>query len=224
MDYQDFERLAAGVESLVVATAVVVGGAWTAWTFRTLKSAQLAKLDYEMKALKRPIIDIDISVDPALVRVGRRPSRRQASESERLASDSPEEPEPPRQILRVLVKVKNSGNETAIFDTSEDTLFVREVRTDLLFFSEDFTIIRYRLRMHENNPAKVMVLPGNTQQLQYVIEAPNPGLYRIHFEVPAELGEAASAHTADAIVGGKHAQGRPVWGVTVYHVVNAFSP
>jgi len=106
VDYEKFTKIASGIQALVVATAVIIGGVWTLYTFGSLQQVEKAKTELEKmhrSLLERGILAITVQ-----------PSQIKRSETSK------------RYIL-VNVVIQNSGNRTEVIDWSKSGLRVTKV-------------------------------------------------------------------------------------------------
>ena len=95
----------------VISLAVLVGGAWTAYSFHATKAAEKALVELELAKAKKPVLDIQV-------------------ESEFFLGADPSSSPVKRQshpFIKTFVTIKNSGNTSTDIDVSGDTLVVSEV-------------------------------------------------------------------------------------------------
>jgi hypothetical protein len=167
-DVDWWAKLASAVQSIAVALAVFVGGAWTLYSFNAAKTAEKALVDLELAKARKPVLDIQIESE---FFVGADPS-----------SSSPK-PELHR-FIKTFVALRNAGNTSAEIDLSDDTLFVSEVNV------VDGKVIHdegWNWSRHLNSALGIrkLTLPaGNSAKLAYLSRIRRPGLYFVEFRVP----------------------------------------
>jgi hypothetical protein len=96
--YESFKNLAAGVQSWVLTIAVLVGGGWTLWTFRTLQVEERAKKELFAQAQ----INVDVTAKEELVPSG-------------------------SSVITATVKVTNTGGRNVLLDYGSKPLSIRRI-------------------------------------------------------------------------------------------------
>lgn len=67
-NYESFKDLASGIQSLIVSFAVLAGGGWTLYTFRSLASAQKARAELsEIERQQQPALGMAIDAQVSTV-------------------------------------------------------------------------------------------------------------------------------------------------------------
>lgn len=175
-DHDRFSKLCAGIQSIIVSIALVIGGGWTLYSFAASKTsekaaldidtakktAEKAALDIEIAKAKRPILDVSID---AKALTATDPSDKNAKE---------------HSFIRVTVSLKNSGNTQIDIPLQKSRLSVAEVNiVDAgLVADETFTTTEH-LAISPFSQASLVA--GNTIQLSYLVNIKKPGLYFVEF-------------------------------------------
>ena len=110
-DHEKWRNILAGLQSLAVATAVIVGGAWSLYTFDVLGARDRAAAE-----LERIQQDID---QQATVQVD--------IDAEQVALPAAGVSDDPGRYIVARVSVKNTGNRDTVFDFSKRPLGVARV-------------------------------------------------------------------------------------------------
>lgn len=154
-DHERFSKIAAGVQSIIISLAVAIGGLWTFYTFRSLRSVEKAKAELEEATFKRAILDIEVN---STLLNGKR--ARQKSKSGNLIPF----------LVDIVVTISNRGNTHDVLDMSEDSLFVKQ----MLSGSRGTVVAReagsFRLLSAERNGGRIIIRPGNKIQLHYLLD------------------------------------------------------
>lgn len=181
-DHERFRNLAAGVQSSVLAVAVIIGGVWTFYTFDSLRAKSRAEA--ELVGLEQRIREQGV-VSASL----------QAT-AFKIHGDS-------SRYISATATVRNNGNRnmTLYFDqwvfafskvdafSSERPTFVPIGRSPAFYFNMEKNEL-------ESIPY-VVLLSGEEYELHSVIKAPSRGLYFVEFE--AELGKKEGS-VSEAVV------------------------
>ena len=198
-DAERFAKLASGVQSIVIATAFIVGGAWTFYTFNSQlqvqnAQAQLAKLERELEEEPRVELDLDIS-----------------------AIDSPaiDNPAKERRFFVGTLSAKNVGTDATILKLHERPIELFKVSVDRAG-KEAWTSIRHtEFRWDDERILNGLVLQvGAVNKVSFIITVDSPGLYVtvISAERTAAESTAARADTTDN-------KGQIYWSTQRYFVV-----
>lgn len=189
-DPERFKIVSEGFKNIVLAAAVVIGGTWTAYTFWSLRSAELAQLEYDQKRERRPALEVSLAAELMDAEVD-------DYEDKRIG--------PKRQLfIQVLVTVKNTGNYPALVDLSKESLVVSRLNsgtTDspLLTGSRSFNVLGAQGKIDA-----FFLSPGNQTTFPYLVDVKYSGLHVVEFKIPQdprvlevlqsrESGSAASA-------------------------------
>ncbi|EFD8964525.1 hypothetical protein AB4036_003242 [Escherichia coli] len=162
-----------GIHYIVISLAIIIGGAWSLYTFDALQMAknaeiQLKKANEDLKQIKEQIKGTDsssiaINVIPLKTQLG----------------------------MIINVTIKNNGKRPLSFDTSKGALTVYKVSAngDKVEQSQSFTPNLYTsLRDKKHYPeskskslSKTHVLIGAEKTLSYIVGLNKPGVYYITF-------------------------------------------
>ena len=171
-DANRFESLTGGIKNIVLAAAVLFGGLWTAYTFWSLKSLEIAQLDYQSKSERRPSLEVSLATETIEAEV-----------------DNYSDPKlrPKRQVfIQVTSTVKNNGNYPALVDVSSDSLVVSRLNSgssggEIQTGSRPFNVLGAK------GPLKAFFLsPGNKTDFQYMVDVQYSGLHIIEFRMPQD--------------------------------------
>lgn len=171
-DASRFESLTGGAKNIILAAAVLFGGLWTGYTFWSLKTLELAHLEYQSKSERRPSLEVSLATD--------------IIEAE-IDNYSDTKLKPKRQVfIQVTSTVKNNGNYPALVDVSRDSLVVSRLNSGssggaIQTGSRSFNVLGAR------EPLKAFFLsPGNKTDFQYMVDVQYSGLHIIEFRVPQD--------------------------------------
>ncbi len=164
-----FNNLASGFQSIVLATAVLVGGLWTLVTFNLLSlreqaKSQLEKLNNELKAPAA----LDIQINGSSVAI----------------------PGQSGWYLLSTVLVKNVSNKTATLDfTQQEPFLVFPVSfgADGQPSFEIEKVKKFRViggGNPDSSPPEYTVRAGTTETFVFATAIDKPGLYLLSFSVP----------------------------------------
>ena len=67
LNEESFAKISAGIQSIVTALGIVVGGGWVLYTFGELGAVQKSRAEIaalEHQAIQEPVLLVDIKVDP----------------------------------------------------------------------------------------------------------------------------------------------------------------
>jgi hypothetical protein len=204
-DAERFANLASGVQSLVIAIAVIVGGGWSFYTFSSQLQvqnarAQLTKLERDLEAEPRVELDLDISA------------------IERPSVDGPpiDGPSKKRQYFVATLSAKNVGTANTVLRLNEYPVELFKVSLDRAG-TESWTLIRRTgVRMdHDRTLSALALQVGAANKTSFIIAVDSPGLYLA--QVSAER-TAAEAATARAVAGVPDNTGQIYWASGRYFV------
>jgi hypothetical protein len=185
-DHERFSKIASGVQSIIVAAAVLVGGGWALFVFEAElrvdnAQAQLVKLKRELET--RPVLDISIDakqVDPDALR---------------------------HRILMVTVVVSNKGTRDVDIDVSRAPLRATRIilpetgdpvygdSVSSAFYATSETDAQKMEKLHT-----LLARVGDTDRIQGLLNVGTPGLYLIEFvagmaELPTTTPESKQEST-----------------------------
>jgi hypothetical protein len=160
-DYDKWCKIASGVQAAVIALAVLIGGAWTLYTFSSLRQVDRARLQLatEQRALReRGILEIAISTS-------------------QLAH-----PEGAHRYILATVSVKNTGNRTEVVDWGTSGLWVTRVAAADDGQAVHGQPVRYQYLVPGEEAIKSSFLPGQTRQLPFLVALSAGGVYHLLFK------------------------------------------
>jgi hypothetical protein len=170
-DHERFANIAGGVQNVVVAVGVIVGGVWAILSFGLLGQLQRSRL--ELESLNRQLneqaaIELDLEIVPLVV------------------------PKDAKRYLRVFVTAENKGNRRARLQLDKKPpLFVmsaavQEDRTVSFGPALDFFPPPRRRDANAAFMGSKVVRAGTKEDLEFLVTVPNQGLYWVVFNVPVE--------------------------------------
>jgi len=171
-DPERFKNVSEGIKNIVLAAAVLIGGTWTAFTFWSLRSAELAQLEYDQKRERRPALEVSLASELMGAEVDDYEDKRVG---------------PKRELfIQVLVTVKNTGNYPALVDLSKESLVVSRLNsgtTDspLLTGSRPFNVLGAQGKIDA-----FFLSPGNQTTFPYLVDVKYPGLHVVEFKIPQD--------------------------------------
>ena len=76
VNHEKFKNILTGVQSLIIAIGIIVGGLWTARTFEVRKEAEIARVNYERaeKELREKRV-VNITINPSQAKIPNQKSR-----------------------------------------------------------------------------------------------------------------------------------------------------
>ena len=197
-DPERFSKIASGIQSIVVAGALLVGGGWTLYTFNSqlqVENArgQLQKLSQELS--REPKLEINVSVSQ--VAVG-------AKKRRHLFGD---------------IAVSNVGNTTTALVLDDRPIELFKVGFDSS--GETNWQLIHKINSRTGPAATLGVLishAGAKNVITFATFVDQPGLYVIRFEVERSKEEQERARTAGAFE--KYGDSPAKWGREHYFIVN----
>jgi hypothetical protein len=169
-DPERFEKIAAGIQSYLISAAILVGGAWTLYTFSSQLQvqnarAQLTKLQRELEAEPR----LEISLD-----------------ARQLDSQSKDA----RYVVGTLT-VKNVGNGDTSLALDGKPIKIFKVVVDST--GEGWTLVReLGFRSSERATLSGLMCHANsTSGWSFITDVREPGLYVVKFSATRKPDEAA---------------------------------
>ncbi|RDK82941.1 UNVERIFIED_ORG: hypothetical protein DFO82_2243 [Idiomarina abyssalis] len=160
MNLSQIETIANIVESVFIAFAAVLAGAWALYQFFTLKRIDQARAEVEKlkRELKQQSV-ADVTMDAEIIR---------SSEG---------------VFISVEVKIHNLGNRTELINLEESCLSA----TKVLKSTESFVNFSPEMIEGYRDPRtareEASLLPGETQTETYLICVENPGIYYLDLEI-----------------------------------------
>jgi hypothetical protein len=166
-NYERFKNLTAGIQSIVLAVAVAVGGIWTVYTFSILGTREKAKAEIDkdkadfdkakVEQERQENFGLDITID---------------AKQEQLAGDK-------GYYISALVKITNKGMRNRFIDFSKPPLNIAKVE-----FDENGNSSLYYLLDQKNILSNSIVLrTGTTVDYPLLVKVPEKGFYIVSFVV-----------------------------------------
>jgi hypothetical protein len=155
---EHFKNLTAGIQSIVFATAVIIGGIWTAYTFKTLGARERAEFDREKAQIeidRDANFGLDVSVEA-----------KQESFTGR------------GYYISALVKITNKGIHNRFIDFTNGGLDVEKVE-----FENTNSTSTYLLTQ-PNRYTSIVLRTGTTVNCPFVVKVGKPGFYILSYDVP----------------------------------------
>jgi hypothetical protein len=193
MDYEKFNKITSGIQALVLAFAVIVGGCWTLWTFSSLQQVEKAKTEVEQ--LRRSLRERGVLV------ITLRPSQIKTADAS-------------THYVLVDVEVVNQGNSSEVIDWTQGGLRVTKVHKD------DHGSLAFgpTLNMEYSTPGEQTttssILSGQTRRFPFLVPLQGPGIYHIEFEASVMPTETVVHMKEHALVG--VTPDYIVWNATTY--------
>lgn len=168
MDHERFNNISAGIQSIVISIAVIVGGIWSAYTFKSLLSIEKAEaeLTAAQKAIKGiPSLDVSLEIKQFRKLSGKKTG------------------------VLVEVKLQNTGSRYVTLDLTSDALSATElaVSDQGILYSLGKIIANYCPGVEMSGPytGNVQGIPiGSTRIVPYYFETDRRGIYLIEFDSP----------------------------------------
>jgi len=182
MTLDHFKDLTAGLESLAIVVATLLGGGWAVYQFFSLRALDKAKLDLE-KAKKdlveRGILMIDLVAESFL-------------------SDS-------GYLLHVQATIRNVGNLPETIDWKKTVLFARRFHKTGEGKIEMNTEMHMGVQAPDTALNAITFAPGHVTSQSFLMPIPHPGVYFVEFMMHASpmvradvLSDMAKAGTTAA--------------------------
>jgi hypothetical protein len=164
VDYERFNKIAGGVQSIVLSIAVVVGGGWALYQFHALQQVERARLDIEELRSKQPVLNIDLSASTLLSP----PTRENGGL------------QPEASYLQVIMTIQNVGKSDTYLDLRNQPLKI---------FHIDLDGARNEVEV-DRQWNLLLCRAGSTFKSPFLARIKDSGLYYIRLEIPVEPGDA----------------------------------
>ena len=197
-DPDRFQKIAAGIQSLLVSIALLVGGGWTLYAFTSQlqienSRAQLAKLKRELS--ESPRLELDLTVSSLSV-----------SRSSK------------HRYFECRLTVKNVGTKSTVMKFSEKSIVLSQVkllgRGELQWkIAQNLVVPTLGVDGAQSDLASLVVHPGTKNEATWVIEIDSPGLYVLG--VQSERSRSETKEAQDAGI----PESNVVWGTNRYFLV-----
>jgi hypothetical protein len=196
MSDERFKNIASGIQSLILAFAVVVGGGWTLYRFRSLDEVGKARAEVEQlqRGLReRGILKIEMASEPL--------SKTATGEL----------------LLSVNVTVENTGNRTEVLRWDRSGLRATQVLIEDGRSRFGARVIgRYAVAGADTPTSSI--LPGQSRVFPILLMLPPNGVYQLVFEAAVSPQEAEiQSHEHAAAASGVQPE-ELVWRASKYYV------
>jgi len=196
-DHEKFNNIASGIQSLVITTAVIIGGIWTLVTFNVLNQVEQSKAQLrEIEQRLKQFGTVDVQIEAT---------------QESLPNDTSE-------YISAIVQVKNIGTRTVILEYPDDGPFsatrVVLAENGRMNIGE---IVRAKISAASNPWLAVSgsrLLPGEVERTPFFVKIAEPGLYKLTFYVDLTILEKH-----EAVDAGVPEHNRVQWVDSMYFIV-----
>jgi hypothetical protein len=191
-DLGRFKDLSAGIQSLVVAVSIPIGGYWALTKYAETLEPQTALLNYQLKGRQlREIEVLNLSIQVSQAKLQDEPTKH----------------------LCASIEIANVGNrEESIYWKDSKVMLERISVTK----NGDLRLEPFNVQRVESGTAPsvgMRILPGGTDRLLLVAGADQPGLYRWHVRIKAS--QASQDEAKRQGIRGAHV----TWDAMTYQVV-----
>ena len=185
MDYEAFEALMGGIESLVVSVGLIVGGLWALISFKALREIAYRRIQIEKSEVERRKTEAEIRQ----IELG---NKQQAVLDISIEASQQSLPNDPARYVSAVVEIVNNGSRNTRLPTSRDPFTVRtvELKEDGSFeFVEGRTYMVRRASNPMKPPPNVIVRAGGRERIPFFFRVDGPGLYLLTFRVTMDEKE-----------------------------------
>ena len=177
-DYESFNNIASGIQSIILGVAIIVGGIWTAFTFSMLKTKYKAQAEITDLELKNARAKDELMEKGALLDI------KLEAKQETLTDD--EDLKDKKYCIAVLAKITNTGIKNTLVDLSEEL----PLTAYLISFNDDGTSYQRKVvSQGDYSLSSTVVRSGYTIQLPLFIKVEFKGLYVLEFNVRLDKNE-----------------------------------
>jgi hypothetical protein len=167
MTLDHFKDYSAGLESLAIVGATMLGGWWAIYQFLTLRARDKAKL--ELDKARKDLVEHGILLIELV--------------TESFPGDD-------GYLLHVQVVLRNIGNRSEIIDWSKTAIFARRFyKTDGDKLGADGQILGASPALYLDKLSTIFS-PGYTLNQSFLIPIPQPGVYYLQFSLQASPVES----------------------------------
>jgi hypothetical protein len=168
-----FSNISSGIQNIILGAAVIIGGAWTAFIFSTLRTKYKAEAEITELELRNARSKEELAEKGAVVDI------KLDAKQEILADDK-------RYCIAVVAKITNTGIKNTLVDFSQES----PLTAYLILFHEDGTSERMAVvTQEEYNSSSTVVRSGYTTQLPLFIKVKSKGLYVLEFRIRLDKNE-----------------------------------
>lgn len=176
MGYERFNRIATGVQALVVAVAVVVGGGWALYRFESLEEIERARAELEQvrrELRERGVLNLTLRV-ATLDATGDR-----------------------ARLVRVEVGVENVGDRSELIEWAKSGLSISRVAIAEGALPAYEAVALFGYGSPYDGALSSTVLPGQTRTFEFLAALEAGGVHQFRFVAaasPAEAEESLREH------------------------------
>ena len=169
MDFEQFSYLASAIESLVLAVAVIGGGVWALYQFRSLRKIETARTELEKvrRSLRERVV-LNITMEP----------------SQLTRSDS-------ARYISVKLDIENTGSRTEVINWRDSKLLITKATID----EDGRKIFGDSIHVDHDLPgigaSASAITPGQTESFQFLVSVSEPGVYHLLFQAETSPEEAS---------------------------------
>ncbi len=172
VNHEKFKNILTGVQSLIIAIGIIVGGLWTARTFEVRKEAEIARVNYERaeKELREKRV-VNITINPSQAKIPNQKSR----------------------CICSLVEITNVGNHPETLDWNGPCFRARKIHFDDRGDTKVGPPTGDMLTVSSGESVACRVAPGEVIRVPCLAKVDEPGLYYLRFTVNASVDEQKQA-------------------------------
>jgi len=169
-DHERFNNISSGIQNLVLAVAIVIGGLWTAFTFSTLSTKYRSQAEITELDLRNARTRDEIAQNGAVIDI------KLEAKQETFSDDK-------KYCISVLTKITNTGVRNTLVDLSKGS----PLTAYLVYFNDDGTSNRRAVVSQEDYTSSSTTLrSGNTIELPLFVKVESKGLYILEFRIPLD--------------------------------------
>lgn len=160
MDHDKFNKIASGIQALVVAIAVVIGGIWTLYTFASLNQIEKASADLEQS--RRDLRErgiLDIKLEPKQI----------SNVKDRF------------RYITIDVTLHNTGNRTEIINWDKSGIAATQVNVNAAGQVVFGMTSKAKYVIPGQDIPSSSILPGQIRKMPFLITVKNPGIFYLVF-------------------------------------------
>jgi len=185
-DSERFNHIASGIQNIVLAVAIIIGGLWTAFTFSTLSTKYKAQAEIIELDLRNARTKDEIAQNGAVIDIKLEAKQEGLTDGEKYG-------------ISVLATIANTGVKNTLVDLSKES----PLTAYLVYFNDDGTSNRRAVvSQDEYTSSSTTLRSGNTIQFPLFIKVQSKGLYILEFRVPLD----ANAKLIDSAMRGTNAE------------------
>jgi hypothetical protein len=172
-DHEKFNNISSGIQNIILTTAIIIGGLWTAFTFSTLKTKYRAEAEITELELKNARTKEELAEKGAVLDI-------KLDARQEILTDNK------GYCIAVLAKITNTGVKNTLVDLSQEA----PLTAYLISFNDDGTSDRSEVIVQKDySLSSTVVRSGYTIQLPLFIKVASKGLYVLEFRVRLDKNE-----------------------------------